>query len=222
MSKLHFFYSVMNAGKSTQLLQVAHNYKAQSEKQVILFTSAIDDRNGIGMITSRIGISMPAIALKSEDDVFSIVRSLLNSKGPASAILVDEVQFFTPDHVRQLARIADELNTPVMCYGLKNNSQGDLFSSSIATLLAYADQIQEIKQVCHCGRKATMILKYDKNGKPVRTGNVVEVGAEDRYVSVCRPHWTEGKIGPLNVRKLVYGIFDSLSDAIQEDDDLTD
>lgn len=200
MAKLHFFYSVMNAGKSVHLLQVHHNYLLNLGN-VLLFTSAIDDRFGSGKITSRIGLEAEACPLLQSDDVFQIV-SAKHSECPVTAVLLDEVQFLSPDQIRQLARIVDDLGVPVMAYGLKNNAFGSLFSESIATLLALADQIHEIKQLCHCGRKATMILKYGNSGEAIRGGSVIEVGGENRYVSVCRAHWNSGDIGPLARRNL--------------------
>lgn len=193
MSKLHFLHSVMNAGKSTHLLQVRHNYM-ENGGNVLLFTSAIDDRRGIGTVSSRIGIAADAVALKVEDDLLALVAAEHTDR-PVTAVLVDEVQFLTPDHIRQAAAIVDDLGIPVMCYGLKNNCFGTLFSETITTLVALADQLQEIKTLCHCGRKATMILRYDQTGGAVKSGSVVEVGGEDRYVSVCRRHWNTGDIG---------------------------
>jgi len=200
MAKLHFLYSVMNAGKSAHLLQVHHNY-SMNMGNVLLFTSAIDDRYGTGKISSRIGLEADASALVQSDDVFQIVLAK-HKECPVTAVLLDEVQFLTADQIRQLARIVDDLGIPVMAYGLKNNAFGSLFSDSIATLLALADQIHEIKQLCHCGKKATMILKYGSSGESIRSGTVIEVGAEDRYVSVCRAHWNVGDIGPLARQKL--------------------
>lgn len=193
MAKLHFFYSVMNAGKSTHLLQAHHNYKYNYARP-LLFTSVIDNRSGMGVISSRIGLSEPALAISKEDNLLEIVRKE-NAADPVGAVLMDEVQFMSTSHIQQAADIADELNIPVMAYGLKNNAFGTLFSDSISTILALADQITEIKQLCHCGRKATMILRFESNGTVSRTGEVVEVGGENRYVSVCRKHFKAGDIG---------------------------
>jgi thymidine kinase len=194
MAKLHFLYSVMNAGKTTHLLQVRYNY-IENGGHVLLFTSPIDDRFGVGKVRSRIGIEADATPLRKDEAIDAIVAAE-HARRPVTAVLIDEVQFMTADQVRQLARIVDELGIPVMAYGLKNNVYGTLFSDAIATMMALADDFQEIKQLCHCGRKATMILKYDRNGEAVRSGEVVEIGGEGRYVSVCRPHWTKGDIGP--------------------------
>jgi len=193
MAKLHFFYSVMNAGKTTHLLQAHFNYK-QNYIRPLLFTSAVDNRAGVGVISSRIGLSESARALSHDDNLFSIVKAE-HLQNPVGAVLMDEVQFMTPEHMHQASDVADELDIPVMAYGLKNNVFGKLFSDSVVTLLALADQITEIKQLCHCGRKATMILRFDLDGAVARSGPVVEVGGESRYVSVCRKHHKEGDIG---------------------------
>ena len=194
MAKLHFLYSVMNAGKTTHLLQVRHNY-IENGGHVLLFTSPIDDRFGVGKVRSRIGIEADATVLRKDEAVDAIVAAE-HARRKVTAVLIDEVQFMTAEQVRQLAWIVDELGIPVMAYGLKNNVYGTLFSEAIQAMMALADDFQEIKQLCHCGRKATMILKFDPNGEPVRSGPVIEVGGESRYVSVCRPHWTKGDIGP--------------------------
>lgn len=200
MAKLHFFYSVMNAGKTAHLLQVHHNYE-MNLGNVLLFTSVTDQRSGTGKVKSRTGLEADAVPLGPSDNVFETVSSK-HQQVPVTAVLLDEVQFLSAEQVRQLTRIVDQLGIPVMAYGLKNNAYGELFSEAIATLLALADQINEIKQLCHCGRKATMILKYDGAGKPERSGSVVEMGGEERYVSVCRGHWTSGDIGPLARRRI--------------------
>jgi thymidine kinase len=166
MAKLHFIYSVMNAGKTTHLLQVRYNY-IENGGNVLLFTSLIDDRFGVGKVKSRIGLEADAIPLRKIDDIGAIVAAE-HAKKPVTVVLVDEVQFMTADQVRQLAWIVDELNVPVMAYGLKNNVYGTLFSDAIIAMMALAQDFQEIKQLCHCGRKATMILKYDRNGGPLR------------------------------------------------------
>jgi thymidine kinase len=201
MAKLHFLYSVMNAGKTTHLLQVRHNY-IENGGHVLLFTSPIDDRFGVGKVRSRIGIEADAAVLRKDEAIDAIVAAE-HAKKKVTAVLIDEVQFMTADQVRQLARIVDELGIPVMAYGLKNNVYGTLFSDAIIAMMALADDFQEIKQLCHCGRKATMILKFDPNGEAVRSGPVIEVGGESRYVSVCRPHWTVGEIGPAARQQLI-------------------
>jgi len=200
MAKLHFFYSVMNAGKSTQLLAAAHQYSSNGGRPLLL-TSSVDNRAGEGVISSRMGISAEARAISLDDDVYRIVAEE-HRCSPVTAVLMDEVQFMSPDHVRQASDVVDGLGIPVMAYGLKNNVHGTLFSEAIGVMLALADQINEIKQVCHCGRKATMILRYDRSGAVDRHGPVVEIGGEGRYVSVCRRHFKEGDIGPA-ARRLI-------------------
>lgn len=200
MAKLHFFYSVMNAGKTTHLLQAQHNY-VENGGRALLFTSAVDHRAGIGVISSRIGISAEAQALVPDDNLLDIVRKE-HARDAVTVVLMDEVQFMSADHVRQASDIVDELGVPVMAYGLKNNVHGTLFSDAISTMLALADQINEIKQLCHCGGKATMILRYGAAGTVDREGPVVEIGGEGRYVSVCRRHFKSGDIGPASRRRL--------------------
>ena len=202
MAKLHFFYSVMNAGKSTHLLQAAHNY-AVTGWNVMLITSAIDDRAGVGKISSRIGLSQEARAISSAEDLLEIFKKEYNKK-KIDVVLMDEIQFMTKEHIEQASDIVDQFDIPVMAYGLKNNALGSLFSDAVATMLALADKINEIKQVCHCGDKATMILRYNSDGSISRSGPVVEIGGEGRYVSVCRKHYKSGDIGPVaaaNIQK---------------------
>jgi thymidine kinase len=191
MAKLHFFYSVMNAGKSSNLLQAAHNYK---EKGWIVhyFTSGLDNRHGSGYITSRaLDKKQEAIALRPDEKIMEHPSLDKNPFGP-EVIFVDEIQFFTAVQIEELARIVDEWEIPVLCYGLKNNSNGELFGPAIVRLIALADQLKELKTVCHCGSKATQILRY-QNGKPIITTDVVEVG-DSEYSSVCRKHWSEAFI----------------------------
>lgn len=184
----------MNAGKSAQLLLVRHNYIENGGK-VLLFTSAKDDRSGVGKVSSRVGIESDAYPLAPEDNIFHIVKRS-HAESDVTAVLIDEVQFMTPEQVVQMSDIADYLDIPVMAYGLKNNAFGKLFSPAIEEMLALANEFNLIKTVCHCGSKATMILKYNPDGSIVRSGEVVETGGEGRYISVCRPHWKEGNIGP--------------------------
>lgn len=199
MAKLHFFYSVMNAGKSQMLLQTRHNYEQNLFKTIVL-TSARDDRFGVGRVTSRLGGSAEAVAVSPDMNLFDLVREQVGPvgyRGPKAAVLVDEVQFFTPEQIEQLSDVADSLKVPVLAYGLKNNAFGKLFSPAVAALLAVADEAKEIKQLCHCGRKATMILRFDGKGRIDRGGDVVQIGAEGSYVSVCRPCCKRGDIGPV-------------------------
>lgn len=190
---MYFFYSVMNAGKSTLLLQTAYNYR-ENGGRVLIFTSAIDDRSGVGVVSSRIGLEAEALALTAADNLFDIVREE-HRRDPLTAVLMDEVQFMTADQIRQASDVVDDLGLPVLAYGLKNNYQGEIFSPAVSALLALCEKITECKQLCHCGSKATMILKYNAAGEAVRSGDVVEVGGEDKYISVCRRHWKAGDIG---------------------------
>lgn len=192
MAKLHFYYSTMNAGKSTHLLQANFNYKADGHKTLLL-KPAIDDRFGATKIASRIGISEEALSITTEESIFDIVKKH-DEENHLEAVFVDEVQFFNSNQILELARVVDELNIVVMAYGLRNNFQGELFEGS-QKLIEVANNLSEIKTVCHCGQKATMVLRYDQNGNVCRDGAVIEIGAEDRYVSTCRKHFVEGDIG---------------------------
>lgn len=184
MAKLYYRFGQMNASKSIQLLTVAHNYEEQGKK-VTLFTPAIDARFGHGRIASRVGISKEAIEVDEDTDLFELVKA-----NPSDCVLVDEVQFLRARHVEQLARIVDELNIAVIMYGLLKDYRNQFFEGSQAAVL-WADQIEEIKTICaeaDCNRKATMILKI-KDGRPVYTGEQIEVGGNDLYKSVCRRHY---------------------------------
>lgn len=200
MAKLHFYYSTMNAGKSTHLLQANHNYQSDGH-QTMLLKPAIDDRMGETIIGSRIGISAEAHPVAIDDDVFELVRNQ-NEKSRLTAVFVDESQFFNKKQVLQLARVADELNIAVLAYGLKNNFMGELFEGS-KVLLELADNLREIKTTCHCGSKATMVLKYDQNGDVLRGGKEVDIGAEEKYVAVCRKHFMDGDIGNTARKNLI-------------------
>jgi thymidine kinase len=183
MAKLFFYYSTMNAGKSTSLLQAAHNY-AERGMQTLLFTARLDNRSG-GKIASRIGIDKDAQRFDVETDFWR----LCPSQEP-HCVLVDEAQFLTQDQVRQLARVVDEANIPVMCYGLRTDFRGELFPGS-AALLAWADTLAELKTICGCGRKATMVVRIGPSGAVERAGQQIEVGGNERYVSLCRKHFSE-------------------------------
>jgi len=193
MAKLYFNYSVMNSGKTTDLLQAAYIYQGHG-KRVLLVTSAGDTRSGTGKIVARIGLEAEAYPLRAEENLFNLVEAEHN-KQELSAIFLDEVNFMTAAHIEQASDIVDYLGIPVMAYGLKNNVFGDIFGPSVAKLLAVADVISEVRNICHCGKLATMILRYGPTGKIERTGNVIEPGGEQRYVSVCRPHYKLGDIG---------------------------
>jgi thymidine kinase len=188
MSKVYFYYSAMNAGKSTVLLQSSYNYQERGMR-TLLFMPALDTRSGQGKIESRIGLTSEAIALQADDDILEIVRSA-HAEKPVACVLVDEAQFLTPGQVDQATDIADLLRIPVLCYGLRTDFQGRLFPGS-AGLLAAADNLIELKTICHCGRKATMNLRIGADGAAVKEGAQVEIGGNDRYVAMCRRHFKE-------------------------------
>jgi thymidine kinase len=188
MSKVYFYYSAMNAGKSTVLLQSSYNYQERGMR-TLLFMPAMDTRAGCGRIQSRIGLSSEAIALQAADDLLERVKAA-HAERPVACVLVDEAQFLTPIQVRQATDIADTLRIPVLCYGLRTDFQGKLFPGS-AELLALADNLIELKTICHCGRKATMNLRITADGKAVKVGAQVEIGGNDRYVAMCRRHFKE-------------------------------
>lgn len=184
MAKLFFYYSTMNAGKSTSLLQAAYNYSERGMKTQ-LFTARIDQRAG-GKIASRIGIAMDAELFDRETNFWHVCTA--DTK--VACVLIDEAQFLTKEQVRQLARVVDEANIPVMCYGIRTDFQGELFPGS-AALLAWADTLSELKTICVCGKKATMVVRVSAGGKVEQSGQQVEVGGNDRYVPLCRKHFTE-------------------------------
>lgn len=188
MAKLYFYYSAMNAGKSTTLLQSSFNYREQGMR-TLLWSAAIDDRYGQGYITSRIGLTEAASLFHEDDDLFALTRANHEHK-PLSCVLVDEAQFLTKAQVWQLTNIADQLGIAVLCYGIRTDFQGNLFSGS-QWLLAWADEIQELKTICHCGRKATMVVRTDAKGQVIREGSQIEIGGNERYVSLCRQHFKQ-------------------------------
>lgn len=188
MAKLYFYYSAMNAGKSTVLLQSSYNYRERGMR-TLLFTPAIDTRYGTGRIESRIGLSSGAISLAVGDNLLTRVRTD-HAKDPVACVLIDEAQFLTPEQVWQASEVADQLDIPVLCYGLRTDFQARLFPGSGA-LLGLADTLTELKTICHCGRKATMNLRVDGAGRGVREGAQVEIGGNDRYLAVCRRHFKE-------------------------------
>ena len=188
MAKLYFSYAAMNAGKSTMLLQASYNYQERGMRTVILI-AAFDDRAGRGRISSRIGLESEAIAFERQDDLFMLVSDL-HAAGEIACVFVDEAQFLTKEQVWQLARIADDLHVPVMTYGLRTDFQGKLFPGSME-LLAIADELREVRTICHCGRKATMVARLDGQGNIIREGAQVDVGGNEKYVSYCRRHWVE-------------------------------
>lgn len=188
MASLYFTYSAMNAGKSTSLLQVAHNYEERSQR-VVLLTPALDTRGGVGQIHSRLGIARDALTFTTTTDLFQLVGDQL-AQAQVDCVLLDEAQFLTESQVWALARVADEMNVPVMCYGIRTDAFGQAFTGS-ACLLAIADKLVEMKTICHCGRKATMSLRVDEQGKAIGSGEQISIGGNDRYVSCCRKHWLQ-------------------------------
>ena len=188
MAKLYFYYAAMNAGKSTTLLQAAFNY-AERGMETMLLTAAIDDRAGHGLVGSRIGLEAPAIPFTRETDIAALVRAEAQQR-PLAAVLIDEAQFLTQAQVWQLAELCDRDDLPVVAYGLRTDFRGELFEGS-ATLLGIADSLTELKAICECGRKATMNLRVDAAGRAVCDGDQTEIGGNDRYIALCRRHFSE-------------------------------
>lgn len=188
MAKLYFHYSTMNAGKSTLLLQASYNYRERGMQTYIL-TAAIDGRAGKGMVGSRIGLKASADMFDDTSDLYDMLDRRLR-KGPCACVFVDEAQFLTKDQVWQLARAVDDLNVPVMCYGLRVDFRGELFPGS-AALLALADEMREARTICFCGKKANMVVRQDADGHPLKEGAQVQIGGNETYVSLCRRHWRE-------------------------------
>jgi len=188
MAKLYFYYASMNAGKSTTLLQADFNYRERG-MHTMLWTAALDDRGEHQAIESRIGLGADAQRYDAETDLWQRVTATHKAE-PLGCVLIDEAQFLTRAQVWQCARLADEANIPVLCYGLRTDFQGELFPGS-AVLLGIADALIELKAVCHCGRKATMNVRVDASGGAVRHGAQTEIGGNDRYVALCRRHFSE-------------------------------
>ncbi len=192
MANLFFYYSSMNAGKSTTLLQASFNYRERG-METLLMTVAFDNRFGEGKIASRIGLEAPALLFDAETDMCALILEQMEN-GKVDCVLIDEAQFLSKKQVWQLSDIADKHNVPVLCYGIRTDFQGELFEGS-KWLLAWADKLNELKTICHCGRKAGMVLRVDENGAPVREGAQVEIGGNDRYVPVCRRHFKDAMGG---------------------------
>lgn len=188
MAKLYFHYSTMNAGKSTVLLQASHNY-IERGMQTYLLTARFDRRAGEGRIASRIGIGVEADTFDETDDLFAKISARLRA-GPCACVFIDEAQFLTKEQVWGLARAVDDLNVPIMAYGLRVDFRGELFPGS-AALLALADEMREVRTICHCGRKATMVVRQDESGQALKDGAQVQIGGNETYVSLCRRHWRE-------------------------------
>ncbi|PJK12074.1 thymidine kinase [Lysobacteraceae bacterium NML120232] len=199
MAKLYFYYSAMNAGKTTTLLQSAHNYRERGMRVKIL-APHLDTRSG-GKVASRIGLEAEATRFAEQDDLEALIRTDIASHGQLHCVLVDEAQFLSKPQVWQLSEVVDVLGIPVLCYGLRTDFRGELFAGS-AALLAWADELQEIKTICHSGSKATMNLRVDEAGRALAEGPQVEIGGNERYVSVSRREFKkvmrgEGQIQPL-------------------------
>ena len=188
MAKLYFHYSTMNAGKSTVLLQASHNYR-ENNMDTYLLTARLDDRAGAGRIASRIGIGQEADTFAEGDDLFVRIEQRL-AQGPVAAVFVDEAQFLSPAQVWQLACVVDDLRVPVLAYGLRVDFQGKLFPGS-ATLLALADEMREVHNICHRGKKATMVVRQDDEGRVLADGTQFQIGGNETYVSLCRRHWRQ-------------------------------
>jgi thymidine kinase len=188
MAKLYFHYSTMNAGKSTLLLQASHNYR-EGGMVTYLITARFDNRAGEGRIASRIGIGEPADTFEPGEDLFAKIQMRL-AEGRVDCIFLDEAQFLSKEQVWQLARAVDDLGVPIMAYGLRVDFQGNLFPGS-AALLAWADEMREVRTICHCGKKATMVIRRGLDGRALKDGQQVQIGGNETYVSLCRRHWRE-------------------------------
>ena len=200
MAKLYFYYSAMNAGKTTTLLQSAHNYRERGMRVAIL-TPRLDDRAGTGVVASRIGLRADAVAFERNDDLERRIRDDIATHGKLDCVLVDEAQFLTRAQVWQLSEVVDALRIPVLCYGLRTDFRGELFEGS-QYLLAWADELSEIKTICHTGKKAIMTVRVNEQGLAVQDGPQVEIGGNERYVSVSRAEFKkiargEGRIDPV-------------------------
>ncbi|THA10595.1 thymidine kinase [Rodentibacter pneumotropicus] len=188
MAKLYFYYSTMNAGKSTTLLQSSYNYRERN-MNTLVYTAAIDDRFGVGKVTSRIGISQEASLFSAGTDLFHEISQHLQQE-KIHCVLIDEAQFLTKPQVYQLSNVVDKLDIPVLCYGLRTDFQAELFEGS-KYLLAWADQLEELKTICYCGRKANFVLRLTEDGEVVKEGEQIQIGGNDTYLSVCRYHYKE-------------------------------
>ncbi len=186
MAKLYFNYSTMNAGKSTLLLQASHNYR-EGGMDTYLITAQFDKRAGEGRIASRIGIGEGADTFGPDEDLFKKLKARF-ATGPVACVFIDEAQFLSKDQVWQLACAVDDLGVPVMAYGLRVDFQGNLFPGS-AALLAWADEMREVRTICHCGKKATMVVRKGPDGVPLTDGDQVVIGGNETYQSLCRRHW---------------------------------
>ncbi len=192
MAQLYYRYSTMNAGKSIELIKVAYNYEERG-KNVLTLIPSVDNRYGKGVITSRIGVQRDARIVSDSTDILELFIKEDNRKS-IDCVLVDECQFLKKHHVLELAEVVDSFNVPVLAYGLKNDFRNEMFEGSYYMLI-YADKIEEIKTICWCGRKATMVARL-VDGEMVKQGQQIVVGGNDMYVSLCRRHYNEGRVGP--------------------------
>jgi len=192
MAKLYFYYSSMNAGKSTALLQSSYNYRERGMNTLVL-APVVDDRYGTGKVKSRIGIETEATSFGVDDDLFGMVRERTAAE-PLHCVLIDEAQFLTRDQVFQLGEITDKLSIPVLAYGLRTDFTGEPFQGS-KYLLAWSDNLKELKAICHCGAKATMVVRLDAQGAAITEGSQIEIGGNERYVSMCRKHFRQKFFG---------------------------
>ncbi|WP_445493396.1 thymidine kinase [Photorhabdus sp. SF281] len=188
MAQLYFYYSAMNAGKSTSLLQSSYNYNERGMRTLI-FTAEIDIRFGKGKVSSRIGLSADALLFSQQTDIVELIRNE-NMQEKVHCVLIDECQFLTKAQVEQLCKVTDYDDIPVLCYGLRTDFSGELFSGS-QYLLAWADKLVELKTICHCGRKASRVLRFDGEGVAIYDGEQVDIGGNEKYVSVCRKHYMD-------------------------------
>jgi thymidine kinase len=200
VAQLYFYYSAMNAGKSTALLQSSYNYQERGMRTLV-YTAEIDDRFGAGVVSSRIGLSSPACLYNDKTELAEAIAEE-HARQPVHCVLVDESQFLTREQVYALSDVADNLDIPVLCYGLRTDFRGELFTGS-QYLLAWADKLVELKTICHCGRKASMVLRLDGEGRPFSEGEQVVIGGNERYISVCRKHYKQAI--NLGTREAIYG-----------------
>lgn len=207
MAKLYFYYSTMNAGKSTALLQASYNYHERGMRTLIL-APAIDNRGGEKTVSSRIGLKASAVAFETSDNLLALVKEK-HQVEPLDCVFVDEAQFLEKVQVTQLSCVADDLGVPVLCYGLRTDFQGKLFTGS-EQLLAWSDELTEIKTICHCGRKANMVLRIDSAGKVIKEGAQIKIGGNDQYISVCRKHFKSGMISRRDDELLLDGFVDEV------------
>jgi thymidine kinase len=198
---MYFYYSTMNAGKSTILLQSSYNYQERGMRTLV-FAPEVDDRFGVGRVSSRIGLQANAIPFSANANLFRTIQKE-NETTKVDCVLVDEAQFLSKAQVRQLSDVCDDLDIPVLAYGLRTDFQGNLFEGS-QFLMAWSDNLNEVKTICHCGRKATMVLRLDASGRPVREGEQIQIGGNEKYVSVCRKHFKEG-LAERNQKDLPFG-----------------